>query len=306
MRVVFMGNPSFAIPTLKALMQSDHDVVAVVSNPIKRIGRNNKRSLTPVGSFAVKNNLTNINPASLKSESFRKKLISIKADIFIVVAYKILPSSLINIPKYGSLNLHASLLPKYRGAGPIQWALMNGDKVTGITIFRLKRKIDTGNILFQQKVNIKKNDNMQTLGMRLCEIGADSMIAVLKDINDDKIKSYSQNSDRVSLAPKITKEMLLINWSWSAKKIHNWVRGLSPLPGMHTLFKSKKVRIFKTKVIKGSGEKGVIVSLNKENCLIGTGDQLISILELQLEGKKKMNISEFLMGANFSKGSILG
>ena len=301
-----MGNPSFAIPTLKALMQSDHDVVAVVSNPIKRIGRNNKRSLTPVGSFAVKNNLTNINPASLKSESFRKKLISIKADIFIVVAYKILPSSLINIPKYGSLNLHASLLPKYRGAGPIQWALMNGDKVTGITIFRLKRKIDTGNILFQQKVNIKKNDNMQTLGMRLCEIGADSMISVLKDINDDKIKSYSQNSDKMSFAPKITKEMLLINWSWSAKKIHNWVRGLSPLPGMHTLFKSKKVRIFKTKVIKGSGDKGVIVSLNKENCLIGTGDQLISILELQLEGKKKMNISEFLMGANFSKGSILG
>ena len=301
-----MGNPLFAIPTLKALMQSDHDVVAVVSNPIKRIGRNNKKSLTPVGSFAVKNNLTNINPESLKSESFRKKLISIKADIFIVVAYKILPSSLINIPKYGSLNLHASLLPKYRGAGPIQWALMNGDKVTGITIFRLKRKIDTGNILFQQKVNIKKNDNMQTLGMRLCEIGADSMISVLKDINDDKIKSYSQNSDKMSLAPKITKEMLLINWSWSAKKIHNWVRGLSPLPGMHTFFKSKKVRIFKTKVIKGSGEKGVIVSLNKENCLIGTGDQLISILELQLEGKKKMNISEFLMGANFSKGSILG
>ena len=301
-----MGNPSFAIPTLKALMQSDHDVVAVVSNPIKRIGRNNRRSLTPVGSFAVKNKLTNINPESLKSESFRKKLVSIKADIFIIVAYKILPSSIINIPKYGSLNLHASLLPKYRGAGPIQWALMNGDKVTGITIFRLKRKIDTGNILFQRKVNIKKNDNMQTLGMRLCEIGADSMIALLKDINDDKIKSYSQNSDKVSLAPKITKEMLLINWSWSAKKIHNWVRGLSPLPGMHTFFKSKKVRIFKTKVIKGSGEKGVIVSLNKENCLIGTGDQLISILELQLEGKKKMNISEFLMGANFSEGSTLG
>ena len=301
-----MGNPSFAIPTLKALMQSDHDVVAVVSNPIKRIGRNNRRSLTPVGSFAVKNKLTNINPESLKSESFRKKLVSIKADIFIIVAYKILPLSIINIPKYGSLNLHASLLPKYRGAGPIQWALMNGDKVTGVTIFRIKRKIDTGNILFQQKVNIKKNDNMQTLGMRLCEIGADSMLSVLKDIKNDKIKSYAQNSDKVSLAPKITKEMLLINWSWTAKKIHNWVRGLSPLPGMYTLFKNKKVRIFKTKVFKGFGEKGVIVSLNKENCLIGTGDQLISILELQLEGKKKMNISEFLMGANLSKGIKLG
>ena len=301
-----MGNPSFAIPTLKALMQSNHDVVAVVSNPIKRIGRNNSRSLTPIGRFAVKNNLNNINPESLKSQKLRKKLVLIKADIFIVVAYKILPSSLINIPKYGSLNLHASLLPKYRGAGPIQWALMNGDKVTGVTIFRLKRKIDTGNILFQQKVNIKKNDNMQTLGMRLCEIGADSMLSVLKDIEHDSIKSYSQNSDEMSLAPKITKEMLIINWSWTAKKIHNWVRGLSPHPGMYTLFKNKKVRIFKTKVFEGSGEKGVIMSLNKESCLIGTGDQLISILELQIEGKKKMNISQFLMGSKFIKGSILG
>mgnify|MGYP003686388547 CR=1 FL=1 len=301
-----MGNPSFAIPTLKALIRSDHNVIAVVSNPIKRMGRNNKRSLTPVGSFAVKNNITNINPESLKSENFRKKLVLIKADIFIVVAYKILPSSLINIPKYGSLNLHASLLPKYRGAGPIQWALMNGDKVTGITIFQIKRKVDTGNILFQQKVNIKKDDNMQTLGMRLCEIGADSILSVLKNIKNDKIKSYSQNSDKISLAPKITKEMLLINWSWTAKKIHNLIRGLSPHPGMYTFFKNKKVRIFKTKVLKGPGEKGVIVSLNKESCLIGTGDQLISILEIQLEGKKKMNIIEFLMGASFSEGSTLG
>ena len=301
-----MGNPSFAIPTLKALIRSDHNVIAVVSNPIKRMGRNNKRSLTPVGSFAVKNNITNINPESLKSENFRKKLVLIKADIFIVVAYKILPSSLINIPKYGSLNLHASLLPKYRGAGPIQWALMNGDKVTGITIFQIKRKVDTGNILFQQKVNIKKDDNMQTLGMRLCEIGADSILSVLKNIKNDKIKSYSQNSDKISLAPKITKEMLLINWSWTAKKIHNWIRGLSPHPGMYTFFKNKKVRIFKTKVLKGPGEKGVIVSLNKESCLIGTGDQLISILEIQLEGKKKMNIIEFLMGASFSEGRTLG
>ena len=301
-----MGNPSFAIPTLKALMQSDHDVVAVVSNPIKCIGRNNKKSLTPIGSFAVKNNLNNINPESLKSESFRNKLVLIKADIFIVVAYKILPSSLINIPKYGSLNLHASLLPKYRGAGPIQWALMNGDNITGITIFQIKKRVDTGNILFQKKVNIKVDDNMQTLGMRLCTIGAHSMLSVLKDIKNDSIKSYPQNSEEMTLAPKITKEMLLINWSWTAKKIHNWIRGLSPYPGMHTLFKNRKVRIFKTKVFKGSGKEGVIVSLDKESCLIGTGDQLISILEIQLEGKKKMNISEFLMGANLSKGIKLG
>jgi methionyl-tRNA formyltransferase len=306
MRVVFMGNPSFAIPTLKALLKSHHNVVAVVSNPIKRIGRNNKKSLTPVGNFAVKNNITNINPDSLKSEGFRKKIALTKADIFIVVAYKILPSSLINIPKYGSLNLHASLLPKYRGAGPIQWALMNGDKITGVTIFQIKRKVDTGNILFQKRVTIKRDDNMQTLGMRLCEIGADSMLSVLKNIEDQKVDSSPQNSDGISLAPKITKEMLIINWSWAAKKIHNWIRGLSPYPGMHTFFKNKKVRIFKTKVIEGLGEKGVIVSLDKKSCIIGTGDQLISILEIQLEGKKKMDIRDFLMGSTFKKGNVLG
>ena len=301
-----MGNPSFAIPTLKALLKSHHNVVAVVSNPIKRIGRNNKKSLTPVGNFAVKNNITNINPDSLKSEGFRKKIALTKADIFIVVAYKILPSSLINIPKYGSLNLHASLLPKYRGAGPIQWALMNGDKITGITIFQIKRKVDTGNILFQKRVTIKRDDNMQTLGMRLCEIGADSMLSVLKNIEEQKVDSSPQNSDGISLAPKITKEMLIINWSWAAKKIHNWIRGLSPYPGMHTFFKNKKVRIFKTKVIEGLGEKGVIVSLDKKSCIIGTGDQLISILEIQLEGKKKMDIRDFLMGSTFKKGNVLG
>ncbi len=301
-----MGNPSFAIPTLKALLKSHHNVVAVVSNPIKRIGRNNKKSLTPVGNFAVKNNITNINPDSLKSEGFRKKIALTKADIFIVVAYKILPSSLINIPKYGSLNLHASLLPKYRGAGPIQWALMNGDKITGVTIFQIKRKVDTGNILFQKRVTIKRDDNMQTLGMRLCEIGADSMLSVLKNIEDKKVDSSPQNSDGISLAPKITKEMLIINWSWAAKKIHNWIRGLSPYPGMHTFLKNKKVRIFKTKVIEGLGEKGVIVRLDKKNCIIGTGDQLISILEIQLEGKKKMNIRDFLIGSTFKKGNVLG
>ena len=301
-----MGNPLFAIPTLKALLKSHHNVVAVVSNPIKRIGRNNKKSLTPVGNFAVKNNITNINPDSLKSEGFRKKIVLTKADIFIVVAYKILPSSLINIPKYGSLNLHASLLPKYRGAGPIQWALMNGDKITGVTIFQIKRIVDTGNILFQKRVTIKRDDNMQTLGMRLCEIGADSMLSVLKNIEDKKVDSSPQNPYGISLAPKITKEMLIINWSWAAKKIHNWIRGLSPYPGMYTFLKNKKVRIFKTKVIEGLGEKGVIVSLDKKSCIIGTGDQLISILEIQLEGKKKMDIRDFLMGSTFKKGNILG
>ncbi len=301
-----MGNPSFAIPTLKVLLQSNHDVVAVVSNPINHIGRNNRQSLTAVGSFAVKNNLNNINPKTLRSEDFRKILVLLKADIFILVAYKILPSTLIDLPKYGSLNLHASLLPKYRGAGPIQWALMNGDKTTGVTIFQIKEKVDTGNILFQKEEKIFKNDNMQTLGMRLCEIGAESMLEVLHGLESGKIKSLYQNKKYVSLAPKITKKMLIINWSWTAEKIHNWIRGLSPYPVMYTSFKRKKLRIFKTEIIKGSGKQGVVLEISKEKCLIGTGDQIISILEVQLEGRKRLNIHEFLMGAPLKKGDTLG
>ena len=306
MRIVFMGNPSFAIPTLKILLQSDHDVVAVVSNPVKYIGRNNKKSLTPVGNFALENNLNNINPKSLGSKKFKKKLIDLNPDIFVIVAFKILPVSLINLPKYGSVNLHASLLPKYRGAGPIQWSLMNGDKTTGITIFQIKKKVDTGDILFQKVVKINKNDNMQSLGMRLCLIGAEMMLFVLDNFLEKKIKKIPQSLDNISLAPKITKDMLIINWSWSARKIHNWIRGLSPIPGMHTIYKRKKIRIFKTKIIKGLAESGVIYKLNKKNCLIGTGENIISILELQLEGKKKMNIGDFLMGSFFKEGDILG
>ena len=306
MRIVFMGNPVFAIPTLETLLNSNHEIVAVVSNPIKRIGRNNKESLTPVGDYAQKYNLNNINPESLKSVRFKEELISLKPDIFVVVAFRILPSSLINLPRFGSVNLHASLLPKYRGAGPIQWALMNGDKTTGITIFQIQPTIDSGDILYQKKVEIYKNDDMQSLGIRLCKIGANSMLNVLTHFEKGTIQRQTQNVREISLAPKITKEMLIINWFWTAEKIHNWVRGLSPSPGMYTIYKGKKLGIFKTEIKKGSGRSGKILELNKNNFLIGTGKGIISILELQLEGRKKMEIKNFLMGSYMKKGEILG
>ena len=300
-----MGNPNFAIPTLEILLQSNHEIVAVVSNPPKKIGRNNKKSLTPVGNFAIKNNLNNINPESLKSHKFKEKLISLKPDIFVVVAFRILPDSLINLPKYGSVNLHASLLPKYRGAGPIQWALMKGDKNTGVTIFQIQSKVDTGDILCQKSIKIHEDDNMYTLGMRLCTIGAGLMLIALNNFEIGKIKRKCQDLKNISFAPKITKEMLIIDWSWAAEKIHNWIRGLSPKPGMYTFLKGRKLRIFKTKIKKGFGKPGEIIILSKNSCLISTGKGLLSILEVQLEGRKKMIISDFLRGAFLTKGEFL-
>ena len=173
------------------------------------------------------------------------KLLCVNPDIFVVVAYKILPPSLINLPRFGSLNLHASLLPKYRGAGPIQWALINGDKTTGVTIFQISSKVDTGEVLDKVEVKIEEEDNMFTLGMRLCTIGADLMQNVLNNLERGNLKRESQDVNNISFAPKITREMSIIDWSLPAERIHNWVRGLSPWPGMYTTFQGKKIILFK-------------------------------------------------------------
>ena len=204
-------------------------------------------SHTPVGQFSKDNDLTLLEPQSLDSFELKNKLIDLKPDVFVVVAYKILPKDLIDIPKFGSLNLHASLLPKYRGAGPIQWALMNGDKTTGVTIFQIKAKVDAGDILMQEEINILEDDNMLSLGKRLCTHGADLMTNVLDKIEtNEQVNGLVQDSRLATPAPKIKKDMTIINWNWESKKIHNWIRGLAPYPGMSTTYCGKRLRIFKT------------------------------------------------------------
>ena len=305
MKIIFMGNPEFAIPTLSKLIDSKHEIVAVVSNCKKNIGRNNKKSFTPVGNYANEKKIPLITPNSLKSLDFRQKLLSFNPDIFVVVAYKILPSSIINLPKFGSLNLHASLLPKYRGAGPIQWALINGDKTTGVTIFQISSKVDTGEVLDKVEVKIEEEDNMFTLGMRLCTVGAGLMQNVLNNLERGNLKRENQDINNISFAPKITKEMLIIDWSLPAERIHNWVRGLSPWPGMYTTFQGKKIILYRTKVIDGTANIGEVI-IKENECFIGTGYKLLSILEIQKEGKKRMSIRNFLMGFSFPSGSIFG
>ena len=307
MRVVFMGNPEFAIPTLKLLQKSRHDLLAVVSNKPKPMGRGRILKSTPVGQFAKANKIKLIEPDDLNAIDFQNQLKNLEADIFLVVAYRILPEKVIAIPKHGAINLHVSLLPKYRGAAPIQWALMNGDTETGVTVFQINRKVDTGDILVQKKFPIYKEDNMLTLGTRLCESGAEIMIDAIGKIEKGFIETLKQSQGPVSFAPKITKNMRCINWDWPAIKIHNWVRGLSPYPSMYTFLNGKNMKVFKTFIEKSSICKpGAIIKIKHDAILIGTGRNLLGLLEIQLEGKKKLFIKEYLKGSPIDKKWTIG
>ena len=307
MRTVFMGNPEFAIPTIESIQKSRHELLAIVSNPPKPIGRGRLLKSTPVGQYAKDNKIRLIEPNDLNGTDFKQQLINLDADLFVVVAYRILPKEIIKIPTYGSINLHASLLPKYRGAAPIQWALMNGDNSTGVTIFQIDKKMDTGDILFQKQIEILKDDNMLSLGNRLCKYGAGFIVDTIDKIDKGSVQRIKQDQESVSFAPKINKKMLLINWNWDSRKIHNWVRGLSPYPGMYTLLNGKSLRIYKTFIKNSTKYKpGEIVEVNQDSILIGTGKNLIGVLEVQLEGKKRLKVEEFIKGANIRVNQVLG
>ena len=302
-----MGNPYFAISPLKKIIESQHDLVAIISNPPKPMGRKKVLKYTDVGKFALDNNIKLIELGSFDDQEIYREVVSLNVDLFIVVAYRILPTKYLEIPKFGAINIHASLLPKYRGAAPIQWALMNGDSSTGVTVFQINRKVDTGDILFQKKVEILSNDNMLTLGTRLCEFGARFIIDTIDKIEDGSIQSFKQNQRSVTFAPKITKEMLLINWKWPSSKIHNWVRGLSPYPGMYTSLKGKSLRIYKTFVQKSIICKpGEIIEVKRDSILVGTGKNLLGLLEVQAEGKKRLLAEAFIKGANIRENWVFG
>ena len=297
-----MGNPKFALPSLESLLQRQHEVKAVVSNPAKPMGRNRALKHTDVGSYSIQNNIELIELDSFNNNAIYKKLFSLNVDIFVVVAFRILPEDYISIPKFGSINLHASLLPSYRGAAPIQWALMNGDKTTGVSVFQIEKKVDTGKIITQAKIDIDKNDNYEILSNKLSKVGAGALVGALNTLEKGEVDYNKQDNSLVTKAPKISKEMLRIQWEWPAAKINNWVRGLSPKPGMIAIFQNKRIKIFKTLVLddKVKGVPGKIKVTANSSLEIYTGRGLISILELQQEGKKCLLIDQFLRGNRIS------
>jgi methionyl-tRNA formyltransferase len=300
MKIVFMGTPNFSIPSLKILLENNHQILAVVTTPDKERGRGQKVTYTAVKQFALENKIPTYQPEKLKGNSeFVEQMKSLKPDLFVVVAFRILPKEVFEIPKYGSFNLHGSFLPKYRGAAPIQWALINGDTKTGLTTFKLDEKVDTGNIYLQEKVKINPDDNFETLHDRMSLLGADIVFKTVNLIERGRIELHQQDDSLASPAPKITKEICLIDWNKSAIEIHNLVRGLSPYPAAFFNYNNKVIKIYKTEIVTNISLKSFEFHQTKTELIIGCGKEALQILEIQQEGKRRMKIEEFLRGFNF-------
>jgi methionyl-tRNA formyltransferase len=319
-----MGTPEFALPSLELLLNSKHQIAGIVTQPDKPKGRGLKLLPSPVKEFAEKHNLSEIvqngsigrstrkvlTPEDLKSEEFYQALNELKPDLITVVAFRILPERIFSLPPSGTINLHASLLPKYRGAAPINWALIKGEKITGLTTFFIQKKVDTGGIILQKEVEIYPEETSGELALRLSIIGAEVLLETIDLIEKREVKTYAQNDLEVSLAPKITEELCRIDWSKSALEINNLIRGLSPQPGAFTFLRGKLLKVYKTKVEideNSSTEFGKIIKADqKSGLLVQTQKGILRLKEIQLEGKKKLEAEEFLRGYRIEVGEKLG
>ncbi len=301
MRIIFFGTPDFALPSLDALLRAEENVVAVVSQPDKRKGRKSTPSPTPVKELALRNGLSVLQPENIKSQIFIDELRELNPDLFVVVAYgKILPSELLKIPPLGCINLHASLLPKYRGAAPIQWAIINGEKTTGVTTMLMDEGMDTGDILLQEEMEITSDDTAETLSKKLAKSGASLLIKTIIKIKDGSITPILQTGTP-SYATPLKKDDGKIIWTNTSQEIFNFVRGMYPWPGAYCYLEKKRIKIIRVKVIEGDGKPGRIESAGKE-LIVGTGKGLISIIELQPEGKKPMTSNAFIQGRHLKEG----
>ena len=310
MNLVFMGNPAFAVPALEKLAASDYQIVAVVSNPPQKMGRGKKMRETAIAIKAKNMGLQVIQEQDLNSDHFVSKLKDLDADLFVVVAFRILPNSLITIPKLGSINLHGSLLPAYRGAAPIQWALINGDEETGLSTFFIAPKVDTGAVICQDKLPIHSNDNYGTLSERMGILGSVLLVETINLIESGSASAIKQNDNQATLAPKITKDMTIIDWSRPARELHNLVRGLTPTPSATTIIKGKRIKIQETRVDNDDNRSnyltGEITAIKKSIVSVQTGNGHLLIHRVQLEGKKTMDIGSFMNGFSLNTGDRFG
>ncbi len=312
MRIVFMGTPRFAIPSLEILLSSNYDVAAVVTAPDKPRGRGQEVSFSPVKDFSLSRNLPVLQPEDLREPSFINSLKDLRPDLFVVVAFRILPKELYTIPSKGSFNLHASLLPKYRGAAPINWAIINGERETGVTTFFLQDKVDTGSILLQARVAIGEDETAGELHDKLAAVGAEIVLQTVRLIELNRVEPRLQDERNVSTAPKIFKKDCRISWSRSAAQVHNFVRGLSPSPAAWTMHNLMQLKLFRTQIAldeskqsEGDIQPGIVARKTNERLLIQTGDGCVKVIEVQQEGRKRMGIAEFLRGYNIEEGERL-
>ncbi len=314
LNIIFMGTPEFAVPTLNALHLSRHQVVAVVTSVDKLGGRGKKQLLeSAVKKYAVEHEIPVLQPKNLKSEKFQAELKSYNADVQVVVAFRMLPIAVWDMPPAGTINLHGSLLPQFRGAAPINWAVITGQEVTGLTTFKLKHEIDTGDMIHQIKVRIEDQETAGDIHDKLMLEGGPLMLKTIDELSNETISYHPQDLSLVSKAPKIFRETCKVTFNKSAVEIHNLIRGLSPLPGSWaTLPNGKEIKLLRSEILDLTIEDalqqlkpGEIYTDNKKMFAIGTSDGNIKILEAQVQGKKRMKINDILNGMKFENGTFL-
>ena len=313
LKIIFMGTPDFSVPMLDVLHKSIHEIIGVVTVADKPSGRGQKINTSAIKKYAEKNNLKLLQPLNLKEQSFIKKLKNLNADLFVVVAFRMLPEIVWKLPSLGTINLHASLLPQYRGAAPINWAIINGEKETGVTTFFIEKEIDTGKIIDQLKTEISFDMTAGDLYLELMNLGEELILKTVNNISKNQIEPIPQkiiDSQALKNAPKIFKEDCYIDWRNNALDIYNKIRGLSPYPGAKcTLLNIKKQKYFMFKLLESNiteipVNKKEILTSNNHGILIACKDMYIQLTKVQLEGKKAMNYKEFLAGNNLSDWRI--
>ena len=312
LRIIFMGTPDFAVGILDILVKNEYNIVGVITAPDRPAGRGRKLNESAVKKYAVDNGLNVLQPTNLKNDDFLETLKSLNANLQIVVAFRMLPKVVWNMPKYGTFNLHASLLPQYRGAAPINWAIINGETKTGVTTFFIDEKIDTGAIILQDETSIEKTDNAEDLHDRLMNLGAKTVLKTVERIQNDNFKTTKQpNHDNLKLAYKIHRETCEIDWNKPIEDIYNFIRGLSPYPAAWTTLENANSKII-TKIYKANIileqhnlEIGALV-FNKKEMKVAVKEGYLNLEEIQLQGKKRMHVKDVLNGLNLEENAKMG
>lgn len=310
-RIVYMGTPDFAVEPLEAIIKAGYEVAAVVTQPDKQKGRGKEVKMTPVKECALRHGIPVFQPVKIKEPEAVAELEKYQADLFVVAAFgQLLSEEILNMPEYGCINIHASLLPAYRGAAPIQWAVLNGEKESGVTIMQMDKGLDTGDMLLKRSVELSPKETGDSLHDKLMHLGAELIVEALSKLEKGELVPEKQKDELSSYAKKLTKAMGQIDWSKDAVSLERWIRGLNSWPSAYTFFGGKTLKIWEAQVTEENGaqkaEPGQVVSVSREGFTVACGQGELQILSLQLEGKKRVSTREFLLGYQVEPGMILG
>ena len=305
LRIIFMGTPDFAVPSLQGLIDGPDEVITVICQPDRKKGRGKKVSAPPIKELALQNNIPILQPTAIRTDAFLDQISELQADLIVVAAYgRILPGSLLELPRMGTINVHGSLLPKYRGAAPIQWAVIRGETETGVTIMQVDKGMDTGDILMPASLPISEEDTSGSLFSQVAELGGKSLVKAVALLKTGELPPIKQDDSLATDAPMLNKEMGHLDWASEAKELHCMIRGLDPWPSAYSFLAEKRFRFFKPEVVQGKVKEapGTLCRADKRGLLIATGKDYLLVKEIQPEGKKRMTVQACLCGMQLPVG----